>query len=85
MVEAVSAESGLPKAKVSRVLKSFLRSAQKVLETGESIKLPGFGTFFVSKTQSRPLFGGARMSEGRDTVRFRHSRSARGKARRSDR
>jgi len=74
LVQEVAARTGLPKTTVSKVLKAFLGSAKEVLGAGESVKLPGFGVFETKRLSKRPLFGGTRMSEGRDTVRFRESR-----------
>lgn len=74
MVEAVANKTGLPKTTVATVLKAFLGSAKEVLGAGESIKLPGFGTFYSRLLSPRSLFGGTRMSEGRSTFRFKQSR-----------
>jgi nucleoid DNA-binding protein len=74
LVEEIASKTGLPKTTISKVLKAFLGSAKTVLKSGESIKLPGFGTFYVTNLASRPLFGGTRMSDGRRTVRFKESR-----------
>ena len=85
LVEAISKNTGLPKTVVAKVLRGFKNKASRALEAGESVKLPGFGSFYVVKQEKRELFGGTRVSGGRSIIRFRQSRRPHGKAGRSSR
>jgi nucleoid DNA-binding protein len=74
LVEAVAKETQLPKATVSKTLKSFQTQVGQALESGERVKLAGFGAFYSVTLKPRPgLFG--RVSESKSTIRFKESRS----------
>lgn len=53
LVEAVAKETGLPKAKVAKVLNTTLETVVDSLKKNEKVALPGFGTFSVAKRQAR--------------------------------
>lgn len=74
LVGAVSEKTGLTKDQVSRTIKAFTEVSKEVLETGEKVKLTGFGTFYSIRGTPRPLFRGDRMSAPRPIIRFREKR-----------
>ena len=53
LVEAIAKETELPKAKVDQVIKSFTTTVQKNLVKGNSVVIPGFGTWSVKKVAAR--------------------------------
>ena len=76
LVEAVAEKAGLTKADADRAIKALCETIQGVLEKGDKVALPGFGTFSVGKRAAR---------EGRNpqtgaTVHIKASKSARFKA-----
>ncbi len=53
LVDQVAQETGMPKAQVNRVVDATLNAVSSLLSRGESVSLPGFGTFRVSETKER--------------------------------
>ena len=50
LVGAIAHATGLNRAVVARVLKSLPEEVRKALETDESVKLHGFGAFYIVET-----------------------------------
>lgn len=74
LIEAIAADTGVPKSSVALVMKSFKAQAMKALKNGENVVLTGFGTFLVKVFKKAPLFG---KPPGKGTwtkVRFQLSR-----------
>jgi nucleoid DNA-binding protein len=68
---------GIPRVSVLKVVEAVLPSIFcAVLESGESVVFPGFGTFYPVDLKPKKVLGG-RMSSPRRKVRFRQSRRAR--------
>lgn len=74
LVEAVARETNKPKYLVADILRVSYEETMKALETGETVVLSGFGSFYSVGLKERPLFGGTRMSGAKRRVRFRLSR-----------
>jgi len=53
LAEAIYAEVGLSRNESAELLEAVLERLAQVLETGESVKLSGFGTFLVRQKGSR--------------------------------
>jgi DNA-binding protein HU-beta len=53
LVDAIALESGLSKADSARALSACLDTITEVLADGNTLVLPGFGTFSVSKRSAR--------------------------------
>lgn len=74
LVNLVAEKTGLTKDQVSATLRAFSEVSKEILETGEKVKLTGFGTFYSIRGTPRPLFRGDRMSAPRPIIRFREKR-----------
>lgn len=53
LAEAIYAEVGLSRNESAELLEAVLERVAQVLETGESVKISGFGTFLVRQKGSR--------------------------------
>ena len=53
LAEAIYAEVGLSRNESAELLEAVLERLAQVLETGESVKISGFGTFLVRQKGSR--------------------------------
>jgi integration host factor subunit alpha len=53
LVEKVHANTGLTKDKACAYLETILETIKKTLETAETVKITGFGSFVVTKKNSR--------------------------------
>lgn len=53
LVEAIAKKNGLSKEKAKQVLDTMLDSVTSSLKKKDSVTLPGFGTFDVSKRKAR--------------------------------
>ncbi len=74
LIEEVSRATGLSKPVVSLVLRTSYTEILKALRTDKKVVLKNFGIFYLAKLKERSLFGGTKMSEKRDKVRFKLSR-----------
>ena len=74
LTDQIAESTGVSREDVTRVLRSFMENAKEVLETGESVKLTGFGTFYTIRGKERPLFRGDRMASTRQIIKFREKR-----------
>ena len=54
LVEKVSNRLGLSKAESQNLVENFFEILSKSLESGEDIKISGFGTFKLKKKSTRP-------------------------------
>ncbi|MDN9015623.1 HU family DNA-binding protein, partial [Staphylococcus aureus] len=61
-VDAIAAQSDVPKAVAGRVLDAFIDSVSGALKEGDSVVLVGFGTFSV---QDRPARVGRNPQTGK--------------------
>ena len=53
LVDALSAETNLPKADCDRWLAAFMTNVEKNVKQKEGVKILGFGTFNVAKRKAR--------------------------------
>lgn len=53
LVDAIANGSGLTKADTSRVLEMLVATVTDALKSGDSVVLPGFGTFVISNRSAR--------------------------------
>ncbi len=53
LIDRVAKEAKIPRAAAERAINSFTDTITEVLQTGDKITLPGFGTFLVSNRSSR--------------------------------
>ena len=53
LIDAIAAEANLTKADAKRSLDAFVMSTTKALKSGDRVALVGFGSFSVSKRNSR--------------------------------
>jgi DNA-binding protein HU-beta len=53
LIDAMAAGSGLTKADAKKALNAFISSTTNALKGGDRVALIGFGTFSVSKRNSR--------------------------------
>lgn len=74
LVAAIAERSGVTKATVSVVLKTFSAVTTETALAGERVVIPGFGAFTLKEVKPRLVFG--KMSEGRRTVKFKAHRGA---------
>jgi len=54
LVEKVSNRLGLSKAESQNLVENFFEILSKSLESGEDVKISGFGTFKLKKKNTRP-------------------------------
>ena len=54
LVDRITQETGMSKAQAGRVVDTTLNYISETLTSGESLTLPGFGTFRVTNTKERP-------------------------------
>lgn len=74
LIVEVAKDAGLPKAKVARVLRSFVKTTKAALLSGERVNLRAFGAFYTVTPKPMALFGGQRRSSGRTIIRFKEAR-----------
>ena len=53
LIEAIAAETNLPKKDVDAVIKSFISTVSDTLQKKDSVQLVGFGTFDTSEREAR--------------------------------
>jgi DNA-binding protein HU-beta len=53
LIEAISNETGLPKAKSGEVVSSILKNITEALKSGDKVSLVGFGTWSTAKRAER--------------------------------
>jgi DNA-binding protein HU-beta len=53
LIEAISNETGLPKAKSGEVVASILKNITEALKSGDKVSLVGFGTWSTAKRAER--------------------------------
>ncbi|KTD61497.1 HU family DNA-binding protein [Legionella spiritensis] len=53
LVEAIANGSGVTKADANRVLDTFMKTITQALKEGETVVLPGFGSFSVGNRAER--------------------------------
>lgn len=53
VVDKIHANTGLTKDEAYAYLETILETIKKTLETAETVKIPGFGSFVVKKKNSR--------------------------------
>ena len=53
IIDAMAADAGISKAAAKKALESFLGSVEGTLKSGNRLSLVGFGSFSVSKRDSR--------------------------------
>ena len=53
LIEAIAAETNLPKKDVDAVIKSFISTVTSTLSNKESVQLIGFGTFETAEREAR--------------------------------
>ena len=53
LIDSISQESGLSKVDVAKSLDAYINTVTKVLQDGDQIVIPGFGTFSVSNRAAR--------------------------------
>jgi DNA-binding protein HU-beta len=53
LIEAIAAKTGSSKAQAARTVTAMTETITEVLEKGDSISLPGFGTFEVRSRSER--------------------------------
>ena len=53
LVEAIATGSGVTKADASRVLEMFMSTVTEVLQGGDQVVLPGFGSFAIAHRSAR--------------------------------
>ena len=54
LIADVSRTTGLTQADTKIVVEELLETISKVLETGDTIEIRGFGTFYIKKRKARP-------------------------------
>ncbi|MCF8169085.1 MAG: HU family DNA-binding protein [Rhodoferax sp.] len=53
LIDQIAIQADITKAEATRALQATIDSIKTVLNTGESVSLPGFGTFLVSERAPR--------------------------------
>lgn len=81
LIDVLSQEAGLTKAKAGGVVDLIFLTISKSLKKGESVTLVGFGTFDVSKREARkgrnPQTGESLKIKARTVAKFRPGKSLR--------
>jgi len=77
IIDSISSNIDLPKAKSSELVESLLETIKNTLENGEDVLLSGFGKFCVKEKNERrgrnPASGNALMLESMRIVTFKCS------------
>jgi len=77
IVEKIHTSTGFPKKESAAILESLFNIIKRTLESGEKIKLAGFGNFEVKKKKDRrgrnPQTGEAITIEARKVLTFKPS------------
>lgn len=75
LVERVAGKSGMSRRETLKVIHNFIElMSEHLTKTGDYIRLPGLGSFYLRDTKERVLFGGTRKSSGRRVLKFRECR-----------
>lgn len=74
LVAKLAEKHELPQTAVHELLKDYQDTVLNTVESGETVKASGFGTFYTVKLKPRKTPQGG-LSAERTTVRFRQSRS----------
>ena len=53
IVDILAEKDGLPKADAQEIVETIFDTLKQTLVIGESVKVPGFGTFYVRKKAAR--------------------------------
>ncbi|MGV3739921.1 MAG: HU family DNA-binding protein [Gammaproteobacteria bacterium] len=53
LVDAIASEAGITKAAAAKNLDAMITIIKKALKKGESVVIPGFGSFMVSERKER--------------------------------
>lgn len=81
IIAKISTTSNLPKKEATALLETFIDILKAQLETGEGIKVSGFGNFTVNQKQARrgrnPQTGEAITIKARRVISFKPSASLR--------
>lgn len=74
LIESIHSKVSLPKRDITTIVNLMLLVMKNSLQSGESVKLRGFGTLYVKELKGRSYFGGKRVAKTRGAVRFHESR-----------
>jgi len=78
LADVINGEIGLSKRESTEIVEFFFNIVKEKLEKGESIKIPGFGSFRLQKKKARegrnPATGEAIVIADRTVVTFKPSR-----------
>ncbi len=78
LADVINGEIGLSKRESTEIVEFFFNIAKEKLARGESIKIPGFGSFRLQKKKARegrnPATGEAIVIADRTVVTFKPSR-----------
>lgn len=79
LAELVSAEADLPKATAGRVIKSLTDAIQDALANGETVSIPGFGSFTTvtraARTARNPRTGETIDVPAKPAVKFKPAKA----------
>ena len=70
ILEILSNNTKIPKAKIERVYNEFLRLCEDALKKGEEVSLRGFGKFYKVKTGSRNYINPKTMRKYKSSPKF---------------
>ena len=75
MIQSVRERCGLPKRRCAQLIEGLIETIRKTLESGEDVRISGFGKFSVRDPKKRrardPITGKVLIPDGRREVTFK--------------
>ena len=71
LILEVAKDAKLPRTKVARVLRSFIKVTRSELLSGGTVRLSGFGLFHTTKVKPGTVYAGMMKAVKKYIIRFR--------------